>query len=85
MLVSDGLTFTDFQYNSINQIIENARVKFEDDAIRASLLPQSLNPLDSLLAGASATAGGPLTKWAEFDDTKIIGGVDDDLLGSVGI
>lgn len=84
MLVSDGLTFTKFQYDSINQIIQNARVVFEDDAIRASLLPQSLNQLDLLLSGASAAAGGPLTKWAEFDDTQVLGGVDDDLLGAIG-
>jgi len=83
MLVSDGLTFSDFQYASINQIIQNARVVFKDDGIRAALLPQSLDPLDLLISGTSAAAGGPLTKWAEFDDTKVLGGVDDGLTGLI--
>jgi len=84
MLVSDGLTFTDFQYDTINQIIQNARTVFEDSAIRASQLPQSLDPLDLLVASATAAAGGPTTKWANFDDDRILGGIDDGLL-DIGI
>jgi hypothetical protein len=84
MLVGDGTNFTDFQYDIINMIIQNARTVFEDDAIRASLLPQSLDPLDVALAAATAAAGGPTTKWQEFDDDKVLGGVDDGLLGIIG-
>lgn len=85
LLVSDGTQFTDFQYDTINQIIQNARTVFEDDAIRASLLPQSLDPLDVALAAATAAAGGPTTKWENFDEDKVLGGVDDGLLGAIGL
>lgn len=84
LLVSDGVEFTEFQYTTINQIIQNARTEFGDDSIRASLLPQSLDPLDLALATATAAAGGPTTKWQNFDNSKVLGGVDDGLLGVLG-
>lgn len=85
MLVSDGTNFTDFQYEMINMIIQNARTVFEDDAIRASLLPPSLNILDIALAAALVVAGGPTSKWEKFDKGKVLGGIDDGLLGAIGI
>jgi len=79
LLVSDGQAFTDFQYEMVNLIIQNARTKFDDEAVQASLLPQSLDPLDVLVASATALAGGPKTKWERFDNSKVLGGVEDAL------
>ncbi len=78
LLVSDGTTFTEFQYNTINQIIENARFSFDDNSIRASLLPQATDPLSIALATTTSTI--PTSKWNAFDRGKILGGVDDSLI-----